>query len=53
MISPYRIGCVFAWLGMGGMEKGWALVQDPRDSRNTNFRFALKAIKPLRGWWHD
>jgi SAM-dependent methyltransferase len=53
MISPFRPLCDFKWFGMGGMEKGWALVHDQQDSRNTNIRFALKAEKPLRPWWED
>lgn len=53
MISPYRIHCDFAWLGMGGMEKGWALVHDPNDPKHRAIRFALKAVKPLQPWWEQ
>lgn len=51
MISPYRIDCDFQWAGIGGMDKGWVLVPDAQDVRNTSLRFALSARKPLRPWW--
>lgn len=53
MISPYRIRCDFQWQGMPGLERGRMVYADPSDARNTFLRFALKAIKPFRGWWED
>lgn len=50
-ISPYRLTCDFQWLGFTGMERGWAVITDPKDSRNRMIRFALQAIKPLTPWW--
>jgi SAM-dependent methyltransferase len=53
MISPYRIACDFAWLGMTNLEKGFALLPDPQEPRNVALRFALVAKKPLTPWWED
>jgi hypothetical protein len=52
-ISPYRIATDFGFMGMAGMERGFALVEDPSDERNIGIRFALQAQKPLQPWWKD
>ena len=53
MISPYRIRCDFQWMGLSGMERGWAVIPDPSEPRHRAVRFALAAKKPLRPWWED
>jgi SAM-dependent methyltransferase len=53
IISPYRIHCDFQWLGMPGLEKGYAVHTDRTDPRNRMLRFALRPIKPLQPWWED
>ncbi len=53
-ISPYRIAADFRFMGLdGGLEKGWAVIQDANDPDVRSIRFALQAIKPLRPWWKD
>jgi SAM-dependent methyltransferase len=52
-ISPYRVRCDFQWLGLGHMEKGWAVITDRSNPHNTAIRFALSARKPFLGWWEN
>lgn len=53
MISPYRVACDFQWMGLSGLRKGWAVIQDERDPQVRSLRFAVAARKPLRPWWED
>lgn len=53
MISPYRIACDLRFVGMAGMERGWAQIRDLQDPKVSSLRFAMRAHKPLTPWWED